>query len=199
MRISVGACAALLLFSGCAAQAPADQISQPQTVRVCQGNQCVDQDRNTVTFQGSPTDVEGERRLAALEELAQSNPKAAYDLGLRFLRGDGVPQDSYQAIEWMRKSGEQGLVEAQFALGQMYLTGVEEMGADPAEAEAWLSRAAGRGHKEAARLLPQAQAAKQNEQAAYQVRETYRKSWGAWWYTGAPYYWHWRGSSWYQP
>lgn len=199
MRISVGACAALLLISGCAAQAPADQITRPQTVRVCQGNQCVDQDRNTVTFQDSPTDVEGERRLAALEELAQNNPKAAYDLGLRFLRGDGVPHDSYQAIEWMRTAGEQGLVEAQFALGQMYLTGVEEMGADPAEAEAWLSRAAGRGHKEAARLLPQAQAAKSNAQAAYQVRETYRKSWGNWWYTSAPYYWHWRGASWYLP
>jgi hypothetical protein len=58
---------------------------------------------------------------------------------MRLLRGDGVERNSYQAIEWMRKAGDGGHLPAQVALGRMYLTGVEEMGADPAEAEAWLA------------------------------------------------------------
>ena len=85
----------------------------------------------------------------------------------------------------------------QLALGRLYLMGFEEMGPDPAEAEAWLSRAAAKGNKEAAALIPQAQAAKKDEQAAYQVREAYRKSWYAW-YSGYPYYWVWGPSGWYQ-
>lgn len=189
-------CSAFL--TACATQSPSSQLSRPDTVRVCTGNSCVDQHRNTVTRQEAPSDPEAERRLAALEQLGEKDPKAAYDLGLRLLRGDGVARDSYQAIEWMRKAGDQGLVEAQFAVGRVYLMGFEEMGADPAEAEAWLTRAAAQGHKEALRLLPQAQAAKTNEHANYQVREADRKSWGHW-YSAAPYYWHWRGSSWYLP
>lgn len=196
MRNFASVCAVLLAISGCAAQAPADQVTRKDTVRVCQGNQCVDQDRNTVTFQGPPTDVEGERRLAALEQLAQSNPKAAYDLGLRLLRGDGVTRDSHQAIEWLRQAGDGGLVDAQLALGHLYLSGYEEMGADPAEAHAWLSRAAAKGSKEAQKLIPQAQAAKQDEQANYQVREAYRTSWGHW-YATTPYYWMWGNTGWY--
>ena len=48
------------------------------------------------------------------------------------------------------------------------------------------------------KIVPQAQAAKTNEHANYQVREADRKSWGHW-YSAAPYYWHWRGSRWYLP
>ncbi len=193
---SVWAFACAVLLSACAAQPPSAQLSQPETVRVCTGNRCVEQHRTTVTRENSPSDPEAERRLAALEQLGESSPKAAYDLSLRLLRGDGVARDSYQAIEWMRKAGDQGLPEAQLALGRLYLQGFEEMGADPAEAEAWLTRAAAHGNKEAQRLLPQAQSAKKDEQAAYQVREAVRKSWG-YWYSAAPYYWYWGSAGWY--
>lgn len=189
-------CAAF--FTACSSQSPSAQLERPETVRVCTGNHCVEQHRNTITRQDAASDPEAERRLAALEQLGETDPKAAYDLGLRLLRGDGVTRDSYQAIEWMRKAGDRGLVDAQFALGRIYLMGFEEMGADPGEAEAWLTRAAAKGHKEALRLLPQAQAAKKSEHSNYQVREADRKSWG-YWYSSAPYYWHWRGSSWYLP
>lgn len=187
-------CAGFL--SACASQTPSEQLSRPETVRICTGNSCVDQHRDTVTFQGAPSNPEAERRLAALTQLGEKDPKAAYDLGLRLLRGDGVERDSYQALEWMRKAGDQGLVDAQFAVGRLYLMGFEEMGADPAEAEAWLTRAAANGHKEALRLLPEAQAAKKQEHANYQIREADRKAWG-YWYSAAPYYWNWGGSSWY--
>ena len=190
--------AGIVLLSARAPQTPHSQVNRPSTVRVCTGNSCVDQDRNTQTFQGTPSDPEAERRLAALEQLGEKSPQAAYDLGLRFLRGDGVERDSYQAIEWMRKAGNQGLPQAQLALGRLYLMGLEEMGSDPAEAESWLMLAAAQGIQEALPLLQQAQAAKQDEQAQYQAREIARKSWG-YWFTTAPYYWVWQGSAWYRP
>lgn len=198
MRFVIWACAAAAAaMAGCAAQPPEDQL-QPRgdTVRVCEGNRCADQHRSIATFQGTPVDAESERRLQALGQLAEQDPRAAYDLGLRLLRGDGVERNSYQAIQWMRKAGDRGLVDAQFALGRLYLLGFEEMGPDPAEAEAWLTRAAGQGHKEAERMLPAAQSAKKDEQALYRAREWYRTSWGSW-YSAAPYYWTWGVSGWY--
>ena len=188
---------AVLALTACAAQTPEAQITPASsTVRLCEGNNCSDVPRNTATFRGEPVDPEAERRLAALVQKAEADPRAAYDLGLRYLRGDGVERNSYQAIEWMRKAGDAGNGDAQFALGRLYLLGFEEMGSDPAEAEAWLSRAAAKGFKEAQRLLPQAQAAKQNAHARYQAIEDERKSWG-YWYAHAPYYMVWRSSGWY--
>lgn len=190
---------ATLSLAGCATQkqTPEEQIAPRQdTVRICDSSGCSDRSRDSATFQGTPVDPEAERRLQALTALAENNPKAAYDLGLRLLRGDGVERNSYQAMQWMRKAGDGGHTEAQFALGRLYLMGFEEMGSDPQEAEAWLTRAAANGHKGARALLPDAQAAKKNEQAAYRVREAHRKSWGAW-YSGHPYYWVWGSRGWY--
>lgn len=186
---------ATLTLTACAAQAPADQLTRKQMVQVCQGSVCVEQPASMVTFQGAPVDEAAERRLQALEEVAQKNPKAAYDLGLRLLRGDGVARDSHQGIEWLRQAGDQGVVPAQLALGRLYLTGVEEMGSDPAEAQAWLSRAAAQGDREAQRLLPQSQAATQDAQTLYQAQESARRSWQAW-YSAAPYYWYWAPTGW---
>jgi TPR repeat protein len=188
---------AALMLTGCATQTPEEQLTpQSSTVRLCNGNQCADMPRNVATFQGEPVNPEAERRMAALAALAERDPKAAHDLGLRLLRGDGVERNTYQAIEWLRKAGDRGYGPAQFALGRLHLVGFEEMGADPAEAEAWLSRAAAKGNQEAKRLLPQAQAAKRDAQESYQVREEIRKSWYGW-YASAPYYWVWGPSGWY--
>ena len=188
---------AFFVLAGCVAQPPAEQTPLAPSVRLCQeGYGCSEQPRDVQTFQGTPTDPQAERRLQALTDLAEKNPKAAYDLGLRYLRGDGVSQNGFQAIEWLRKAGEAGLVDAQLALGRLYLAGYEEMGSDPAQAEAWLMRAGGQGSKEAKRLLPEAQAAKKDEQAAYRIREHYRRN-GAGWYSRYTYYWVWAPSGWY--
>lgn len=200
MRIAyVVLCLAAMSLAGCATQkqTPEEQTApSTDTVRICDSSGCSDRSRDSATFQGTPVDPEAERRLAALTELGERDPKAAYDLGLRFLRGDGVDRNSYQAIQWMRKAGEGGHTEAQFALGRLYLMGFEEMGSDPQEAEAWLTRAAANGHRGAKALLSDAQAAKKDEQRLYRVREAHRKSWGAW-YRGHPYYWAWGTRGWY--
>lgn len=189
---------AMVMLAGCAAQAPESQVVRAgDTVRICDNSGCSDRPRSSASFQGAPTDPEAERRLASLTALAERDAKAAYDLGLRHLRGDGVDRNSYQAIQWMRKAGERGHVEAQFALGRIYLMGFEEMGPDPAEAEVWLTMAAGKGHKGARKLLPEAAAAKKDERRLYQVRQEESKSWSAW-YTSTPYNWTWGNSGWYQ-
>ena len=72
-----------------------------------------------------------------------------------YFRGDGVSRRSYEALQWMRRSAQNGFLPAQKAVGRLYMTGLEEMGQDLAEARSWLSLAASRGDAEARRWLPQ--------------------------------------------
>ncbi len=137
----------------------ANSSSPPgETVRICDENGCADRPKGYATFKpgknAQNNDPDG--RIAALEQMAARDPRAAYDLALRYFRGDGVRQDSYKSIKWMREAGERGNLDAQKALGRLYLTGMEELGADPSEAQKWLSIAASKGDKESADLLQQA-------------------------------------------
>ena len=181
------------------AQTPVAAPDQTALIRICDDQGCSDRPRNSATFDATRDDnPEETRRLAALTTLAEKDPRAAYDLGLRFFRGDGVTQNSYQAIQWMRRAGERGDLKAQAALGRFYLMGLEEMGSDPQEAEKWLALAAVRGDKESARLLGEASAAKKRNQAEYQAWVNLRRNaWYGYWYSGYPYYWAWRPTGWY--
>jgi TPR repeat protein len=185
----------LLALTGCASQTAVDQVPPQATARLCDTGGCADVPRQTNTFQGEPNDPQAERRLQALVELARRDASAAYDLGLRYLRGDGVERNGYRAIEWLRRAGNAGHTEAQYALGRLYLSGFEEMGADPAEAEAWLTHTAAKNYRDARQLLADAQAAKQEQRRQYQAREEARKSLENW-YRSAPYFWVWRVDGW---
>jgi uncharacterized protein len=191
MKQLVTAC----LFAACLsvqAQAPAT------TVRICDNTGCSDRPSNSSTLDAQVNgDSAAEHRIAALEAFAAKDPRAAYDLGLRFFRGDGVRQDSYLALKWMRDAAERGELRAQLAVGRFYLMGLEEMGSDPAEAEKWLSMAAGRGNREAKNLLAKAQALKNDERGYYAWRQENRKVWYGWWYTGYTYYAYWGPNGWY--
>lgn len=180
------------------AAATAQPATSGDTIRICDASGCSERPRQSATFDPSHDDKPEEtRRLAALTDIARNDPRAAFDLGLRFFRGDGVRQDSYQALQWMREAAESGDLQAQLAVGRFYLMGLEEMGSDPAEAEKWLSIAAGRGNAEAKQLLAQASVAKQTEQTLYQWRELHRTSWYGWWATGYAYYGYWGPAGWY--
>ncbi len=186
----------LLLLASIAACA---QPTAPRnTVSICDDSGCSERPRNSATFDPVRDDNPQEtRRLAALADIALKDPRAAYDLALRYFRGDGVRRDSYQAIKWMREAGERGVPEAHLALGRFYLMGVEEMGSDPAEAEKWLSLAVARGDKEAEKLLAEARAAKKTDQEFYQWREARRNNWYNQWSTGYRYHWYWGNAGWY--
>lgn len=138
-----------------------------------------------------------EGRIPALEALALKDPRAAYDLGLRFFRGDGVRQDSYQAIKWMRDAAERGDLEAQKAIGRFYLTGLDEMGPDPQEAEKWLKIAVGRSDNESEKLLKEASEARKRELDYYRWRSYWHPRFYGYWYSGYPYRYYWLSGRWY--
>jgi len=171
---------------------------EERMIRICDDTGCSDRPRSTTTFNpAAEVNTDAERRLAALKAKAEKDPRAAYDLGLRYFRGDGVRQDSYQALQWMRDAAERGDLKAQVAVGKLYLMGLEEMGSDPAEAEKWLSIAAGRGHKEAKKLLAQASTAKKNEVAYRRWVDTQRVYLREYWQSRYTYRWYWNNSGWY--
>jgi uncharacterized protein len=192
---SVMLTATLLMTSACATSEP-----PKSTVRICDGSGCSDRPIDTATFKPETnTDPETERRMAQLTDLAQKHPAAAYDLGLRLMRGDGVRRSSYEALKWMRDAADRGDLKAQTAVGRLYLSGLEEMGSDPQEAEKWLSIAAGRGDKDAAKLLVEATEAKKKEQEYQRWLKLRREELRAWWFGGWPYRYYWRAGYWVLP
>lgn len=168
------------------------------TVRICDEQGCADRPRGFSTFvpEDSISPAEKEK-IAKLTALAEKDPRAAFDLGLRYFRGDGLSRNPYAAIEWMRHAAERGDVQAQLAVGRFYLMGVEEMGSDPAEAEVWLTLAASRGNAEAARLLKQAQQAKKDEIEYRRWVEAQRLYWYGYWESDYAYRGYWGGTTWY--
>ncbi len=78
------------------------------------------------------------------------NPEAQFLLGLRYGAGDGVREDQARAENWLRTAAESGLVEAQSALGELYL--ISGPGYEP-EAGKWLTRAADQGDVASTTLL----------------------------------------------
>ena len=167
--------------------------------RICDGSGCSLRPADSATFDpGADDNPEATRRMKALTDLAAKDPRAAYDLGIRLLRGDGVRRDPSTGLHWLREAGDQGDLRAQVTLGHLYWTGLEEMGSDPQEAEKWLGMAAERGDKDSAALLPEVRKAKQAEHDKYKLRQYNRENggfWG-WWGLTYRYYWIWN-NGWY--
>src|SRR5690606_25854881 len=145
-----------ILFLALFALAAGAQPEQKSVVRVCDPQGCTDRPRSAVNYETADIGQEVDAHIASQEHVAKRGPRAGYGLGLRYFRGDGVRQDSYKALTWMRDAAERGNLNAQKALGRAYLTGLEEMGSDLGEAQRWLSAAASRGDKESAKLLKEA-------------------------------------------
>jgi len=51
-------------------------------------------------------------------------PAAQFNLGVMYDKGDGVPQDYKEAIQWYRLAADQGTPSAQLNLGFMYDKGI---------------------------------------------------------------------------
>ncbi len=184
----------VLNLSSCANNPP-----EKAPITVCDSSGCSERPHDYASFdpnKAQPGD-DSEGKIAALEALAEQDPKAAYDLALRFFRADGVRQDTYKSIKWMRSAAERGELQAQMALGRVYLTGLQEMGSDPGEAEKWLSITSNRGDHEASTLLAQAIAARQSQQAAYRLANQWRSTFYNYWNSGYGYYWNWGNGGWY--
>lgn len=189
----------LFLVFCVALTACSQKSTQPKEVRVCDSSGCSIRSADSATYDPSAAvpDEDPDGRIAELEVLAKKDPRAAYDLGLRFFRGDGVPQDSYRALQWMREAAEKGDLQAQKAVGRFYLTGLEEMGSDAREAQKWLTIAAGRGDKEAEKLLAEATEARKSDDAYYRWSKRWRPRFYGYWHSGYRYRSYWRNGGWY--
>jgi TPR repeat protein len=75
----------------------------------------------------------------------QTDAEAQFNLGVKYLLGQGVPQDDTEAMKWFRRAAEQGHVNAQSNLGVMYDKG-QGVPQDYAEALKWLRQAAEQGY-----------------------------------------------------
>jgi TPR repeat protein len=51
-----------------------------------------------------------------MERAEKGSENAQYALGMRYLKGDGVPQDDAIAKSWLEKSAAQGNAQAKIAL-----------------------------------------------------------------------------------
>ena len=77
---------------------------------------------------------------------AKGDAKAQHSLGLKYSRGQGVPQDYVEAVKWFRKAAEQGHAGAQYTVGVRYSLGhgIEK---NIVQAYMWWSLAALEGHQ----------------------------------------------------
>ena len=66
----------------------------------------------------------------------KGNAEAQYDLGNKYRKGEGVPEDVNQAVYWYRKAAYRGNVKAKHSLGLMYL-----IAGNDEQATYWLKQA----------------------------------------------------------
>lgn len=81
---------------------------------------------------------------------AQGHRRAQLNLGLIYLRGQGVPRDLIQARAWLEKAAADGDVYATYALGRAMAESAAPVSADPTRAADLFRRAAEKGHMLAA-------------------------------------------------
>ena len=76
---------------------------------------------------------------------AQEDADAQYNLGVMYLKGQGVKQNFQEALVLFRSASERGDASAQFNLGLMYHAG-DGVQKDNRQAVAWFRKAARNGH-----------------------------------------------------
>ena len=81
---------------------------------------------NAMTFKEVYTikSVEGTMKtISAYKELAKKNdPKALHELGLIYLKGDGIAKNLNQAYEYFQQASDLGNAESTYLLGKIYLS-----------------------------------------------------------------------------
>ena len=82
----------------------------------------------------------------------QGNDHAQFYLAKRLQKGNGITQNTQQAVVWYTKAAQQGVAPAQLNLGIMYLRG-EGVQPNLQQARYWLEKAAARGDNRASYTL----------------------------------------------
>jgi len=103
-----------------------------------------------VSAQAEPSSPQDSSGAVALFHLGAEagNARAQYDLGIAYLRGQGVQQDDAKAAHWLSLSANHGYAPAQTDLAGACLTG-RGVAQDPAAAVRWLRLAVNQGYERA--------------------------------------------------
>ena len=88
--------------------------------------------------------------LAAGKDSSVEDAEAQYDLGLKYVNGTGVPEDTAEAVRWFRMAAEQEFAPAQYNLGVGYANGAG-VPENYVLAYAWFNLAAAQGDEGAVR------------------------------------------------
>ena len=106
----------------------------------------------TKDLQGAFAAYEAGNYQKALKLLApkakNGHPKAQFNLGIMYFKGNGVQKDYAKALEWYRRAAKQGHAEAQSNLGLMYANGLGVL-QNFVEAYAWWNLATEQGNVDA--------------------------------------------------
>lgn len=87
----------------------------------------------------------GHDALTTLSSQAeQGDAVAQFELGNRYLKGEQVQQDNFEALRWFKLAADSGNVNAQYNIAVMYLNGIGVI-KDSAEAVQWFVTAAENG------------------------------------------------------
>lgn len=85
-------------------------------------------------------------KLAVLEKAAQrGDAKAQYRIGMMYLKGDGVDENSRVGVDWLESAAKLGDKNAAAELGWCYLKGIGVPRANGTRAFEWFSMAVGEG------------------------------------------------------
>jgi len=100
--------------------------------------------------QAEPSSSQDSNGAVALFRLGAEagNARTQYDLGIAYLRGQGVQQDDAKAAHWLSLSASHGYAPAQTDLAGACLTG-RGVAQDPAAAVRWLRLAVDQGYERA--------------------------------------------------
>jgi TPR repeat protein len=101
--------------------------------------------------QGQDAEAVRQYRVAA----AEGHGGAAYELGLAYNEGLGVPADRATAVSWFNEAANMGDPRAQFLIGASYFGGIG-VEKNHQEGVEYLARAAAQGHPRAQYLLAEA-------------------------------------------
>ncbi len=88
---------------------------------------------------------EGIANASLSAAVAEGNPLAQFEIGRRFMDGEGVSVDMKQAAKWYERAAEKGLAVAQYRLGNFHEKG-RGVDRDIDAAATWYRRAADQGN-----------------------------------------------------
>ena len=142
-------------------------ISVMTSLAGCQREQATSPDKTTAAAR--PVDP-----AAELARAHNGDARAQFNVGMLYLKGEGVPQDYKEARFWIEKAARRGLADAQASLGALYRDGLGTS-ADLAQAMQWFEKAAQQGNADAqvsmARLLLNENFSRENMDKAKQWLE----------------------------